>query len=471
MRRFVSLLLIITALCAVLFCMPAQATSGGYDSSHPENLNDVDINATAAILIEANTGMVVYEKNADAPMGPASTTKILTVYLGLLLGDLESTVTTTPSVLQLDEGSSVIPLAVGEEVNFRDLLYATMIKSGNDGANLIAETISGSIPAFVNLMNQYASSLGCINSHFANPSGLPNNEHYATARDLATIAREAMQDENFRDIAGKTSYTLPKDNIYRARSLSSIMADFVTNSESSAYYEYATGIKTGHTEAAGYCFVGSAEKNGVTFISVVLHGSSYATCWRDTRRLMEYGFSQYVSTSVSELYAMSPKFLEISKYALDDPGLGKLELILNKLDSSSDDRIITLNTRLDYLVSNFNDLVSIEYVHDPVAPIDAGEVIANLTYYPEVGEPIEYQLLASRSIPRRQIDVPSLDEIYFETQNDLNPFPRLTAEIVVGFGAFVALIAFIVIGIKRLLGFRSKKPRRRPIKPMSRYYR
>ena len=97
---------------------------------------------------------------------------------------------------------------------------------------------------------------------------------------------------------------------------------------------------------------------------------------------MEYGFSQYVSTSVSELYAMSPKFLEISKYALDDPGLGKLELILNKLDSSSDDRIITLNTRLDYLVSNFNDLVSIEYVHDPVAPIDAGEVIANLTYYP-----------------------------------------------------------------------------------------
>ena len=240
------------------------------------------------------------------------------------------------------------------------------------------------------------------------------------------------------------------------------MADFVTNSESSAYYEYATGIKTGHTEAAGYCFVGSAEKNGVTFISVVLHGSSYATCWRDTRRLMEYGFSQYVSTSVSELYAMSPKFLEISKYALDDPGLGKLELILNKLDSSSDDRIITLNTRLDYLVSNFNDLVSIEYVHDPVAPIDAGEVIANLTYYPEVGEPIEYQLLASRSIPRRQIDVPSLDEIYFETQNDLNPFPRLTAEIVVGFSAFVALIAFIVIGIKRLLGFRSKKPRRRP---------
>lgn len=472
MRTRLACLLSAVLLITALFCMPAQATNANYDSNHPENLNDVDINATAAILIEANTGMVVYEKNADARLYPASTTKVLTAYLGVLLGDMEQTVVTSPSCLQInDTDYSKIPLAAGEEINFKDLLYATMVKSGNEGANLIAETIGGTIDGFVDIMNQYAASLGCVNTHFANPHGLHNENHYTSARDLSTIAREAMQDATFRDIARTTSYVLPKDNVYRARTLTSRNAEFIGNSESSDYYPYAIGIKTGNTSAAGHCFVGAAEKNGVSFISVVLHGDSYRTCWRDTKRLMEYGFSQYVGTSVSELYAMNPKVLEISKYDLSDPGLGHLELVLNKLDSSLDDSIVTLNNRLDYLVSNFNDLVTLEYVHDPVAPIEAGEVMANLTYYPETGEPIEYQLLASRSIARRVLDFPSLDEIIMNSLNDDNPFPRFTVEILAFFLVVLALIVALVLGVKRLLGFRSKRPRHKPIKPMSRYYR
>ena len=219
--------------------------------------------------------------------------------------------------------------------------------------------------------------------------------------------------------------------------------------------------------------MGAAEKDGVTFISVVLRnsGANYHNCWRDTKRLMEYGFSQYVSVSVSELYAMQPKVLEISKYDLDDPGLGQLELSLNRLNAGSDETITTLRSRLDYLVSNFNDLVNIEYVHDPVAPINAGDLMATLTYYPDSGEPIEYELVASRSIAKRATDVPDLDDIIRDTENDPNPLPRFTVEIAAFLAGVVAVIWLAVRVVKRLLGFRSRKPRHKPIKPLGRYYR
>ncbi|MBQ7455009.1 MAG: D-alanyl-D-alanine carboxypeptidase [Clostridia bacterium] len=470
LKRLASLLLTVLLLSALL-CAPAQATSTGYDPEHPEVLSDVDLDADAAILIEVNTGMVVYEKNADARMFPASTTKILTVYLGILLGNLNQTVTTSATALQIDADSSVIPLAQGEQLNFEDLLYATMVKSGNDGANVIAESVAGSIDAFVALMNQYVESLGCVNTHFTNPNGLHNDAHYASVRDMATIAREAMQDDTFRKIASTTTYVLPKDNVYRERTLNSRMLEFFGDPEAKNYYPYANGIKTGNTTNAGHCFVGSAEKDGVWFISVVFRCSSYTACWRDTKKLMEYGFSQYVSTTVPQLYAMNPKVLEISSYDLNDPGRGQLELTLTKMDGTQDDTIVTLRSRLEYLSANFNDLVNIEYVHDPVAPIQAGEVMALLTYYPDAGEPIEYQLLASRTIGRRALDYPTLDEIISDSVNDENPFPRFSVEILMFFVAVIAVIVLLFVGIKRLLGFRSKRPRRKPIKPISRYYR
>lgn len=465
LKRFGCLLLVVLMLFVGTFPSACASSSSAYDSDHPENLNDNDLNASAAILIEASTGMVVYEKNADVRMYPASTTKILTTYLAILMGDLDQTVTTSASALQLEENASVIPLSEGEQLPLENLLYATMVKSGNDGANLIAETISGSITAFAETMNQYAASIGCTNTHFANPSGLHDENHYTTVRDMALIAREAIQDETFAKIASTITYALPRTNMHGSRRLDSKMSELFS------LYPEANGIKTGYTSKAGYCFVGSATRNGVTFISVVFKCSSYGECWSDTKRLMEYGFTQYVSTSVAELYAMNPKVLEISKYDLDDPQLGQLELSLNKLTDSSNDTIITLQSRLDYLSANFNDLVAIEYVHDPVAPIVAGEVMATLTYYPEEGEPIEYELVASRSIARRVLDYPSLDELIADTLNDPNPFPRFTVEIFLFIVAVIAVIWGLIKGIKHLMGFRSKKPRRKMVKPISRYYR
>jgi len=468
-RKLLCLLAVIWL--SVLFIMPATASSSDYDSNHPEKLNDADLNAQAAILVEKNTGMIVYEKNADKRMFPASTTKILTVHLGLLLGDLASTVTTSPTSLMLPSDSSKIPLAEGEQINFKDLLYATMVRSGNEGANLIAETISGSNAAFVDKMNQYAVSIGCKDTHFVNPHGLHDVNHYTTAYDMALIAREAMQNETFADIAASTTYELPKSNVYRARLLTCRTNEFFGDTQSTSYYQYANGIKTGFTDAAQYCFVGSAEKDGVEFISVVFYAGSYRQCWSDTKKLMEYGFTQYVNTSVSALYELSPKVLEIAKYDLEDENLGKLELLLNKLDSSADDSIVTMASRIDYLASNFNDLVTIEYTRDFVAPITAGEVMGVLTYFPEAGEPIEYQLIASRSIARRVLDVFSLDEIIAYSLNDENPFPRFTIEIFIMLALLCAFMCLLVRGLRHLFGFRSKKPRRKVIKPINRYYR
>ena len=149
-KRLVCLLLTVLML-AVCACPAALASSSDYDSNHPEKLNDTDLSASAAILIEVNSGMVVYEKNADVRMYPASTTKILTTYLALLMGNLDDVVTTSATALQLEEKASVIPLSEGEQLPLENLLYATMVKSGNDGANVIAETISGSIYAFAEI--------------------------------------------------------------------------------------------------------------------------------------------------------------------------------------------------------------------------------------------------------------------------------------------------------------------------------
>ena len=426
LKRLASLLLTATLLSA-LFCLPAQASE--YDAERPETLGAADLDADAAILIEMSSGMVVFEKNADARMYPASTTKILTVYLGVLLGDMRQTVTASASALRVTDDSSRIPLALGEQINFQDLLYATMVKSGNEGANLIAETVAGSADAFVSLMNQYAESLGCENTHFVNPSGLHSDAHYTTARDMAAIAREAMQDGTFRSIASTVTYVLPKDNKYGERTLTSRMRAFIGNPDAANYYPYAVGIKTGHTAKAGFCFVGAAEKDGVRFISVVFRCPSYASCWRDTKKLMEYGFSQYVSVPVRELYAMRPTVLEIAGCDPDDPEHGLLTLELAMPDNSRDDTLVVPGAALDGLAERFSGMISVEYARDPVAPVEAGEVIAVLTYYPEAGEPLEYPLIAARSVRQRAPKFPSLGEIVAVSLRDTNPLPRFLAEI------------------------------------------
>ncbi len=460
---------------AVFLCLfPLAQASGEYDPTQPETLAARNIRGEAAIAMEANTGEVLFEKNADELRPPASTTKVLTALLALTMAKPEDIVTVSAYAASLDpEQHSLIGLKEGEQLRMDDLIRATMVASGNDGAIAIAEHISGSEPAFVALMNEAAARYGCTRTHFANSHGFHDEYHLTTARDLAIIAREAVKLDSFREIALMTSFTLPETNLSKPRKLSSQARRLLNNSENNKfYYEYATGIKTGFTNAAGYCFVGSANKQGIPLITVVL-GTNSDGRWTDTKKLMEYGFTQYVSTSVQEVYALHPKILNISSYALDDPELGKLELDIRKMDPAADDSLVTRVSSADEQARLYNERTQIDFTRTLDAPISAGEVVGIMTYTPPGGqaEPVEYELVAARTVLRRASLAPSIEEIYAYSDADPNPLPRFTVE----FLAIALLPVFAVLVISQLifkLLTRKRKPKvKQRLTYKSRYYR
>lgn len=314
---------------------------------------------------------------------------------------------------------------------------------------------------------------GCTGTHFANANGLHDPNHYTTARDMAKIAQAAMQNETFRDIAKTYTYSLPASNLHSARVLTSSSRAFFNPSleENDAYYPYAIGIKTGFTNAAGHCFVGAAERDGVELISVVFYTTADGR-WTDTVKLMEYGFSQFVSMTPAELYAENPIMVETSGFSLDDEGYGRLELNVQARSGSREVSIVATKAEMESMARNLRQTVLIEYTRDFAAPIQAGEVMGTMTYYPtDGGSPVTYDLVASRTIARRENAPLSLEEIVEQVYADPNPFPPLSAELVVMIflpvgGVFVAIR--ILMRVFRRTGRHRKG---RVPRPRNRFYR
>ena len=453
--------------------LPADVTP--YDPAKPEELDEDQLYAKSAILIHAETGEVVFEKDADALMFPASTTKILTLLLALQYGNLDETVYLSDSAMYgIQSDDAVMDLEIGESIVFKDLLYGTFIRSANEGANLIAETVAGSQEGFVQMMNEAAAMYGCTSTHFMNPSGLQDSNHYSTARDMARLAQVAMQNETFRQIARTYTYTLPASNLHRSRVLTHSSRSFFNPSleENTAYYEYATGIKTGYTSAAGYCFVGSAEKNGIELISVVFYTTADGR-WSDTKKLMDYGFSQFVSMTPQQLYMENPITVETSGFPLDDPGYGRLELGVRAQAGSQGHFIVATKDEMANKVRNLRQTVVFEYTRDFSAPIVQGEVMGTMTYYPENGgSPVVYDLVASRSIERRADAPLSLEEIEALVYADPNPFPPLSVEFVLMLFLPVAGVFLAIRTLWRITHKgKGKKRKKASLKPQNRFYR
>ena len=464
-------LLMAVLFCLPLFSLPARAEED-YDKDRPEVLGEGHLTAPAAILIEADSGNVVFEKNADQVMYPASTTKILLVWLALTLGDPEQIITVSQEAVNLAEDESSAKLAAGEEVRLEDLCYAAMLPSGNDAANAIAEGLGGTRENFVSMMNDAARSLGCVSTHFVNPSGIHDDNHYTTARDLAIITRVAMQNPTIRQIVASDSHIMPRDNIYRSRTISN-RNHFVVKVEGkeSRYYPYSTGVKTGTTSAAGNCLVGSAEKDGISLISVVLGSTSDAARYTDSIRLMDYGFAQYISTSIGEIYLLNPRVVDVRGFDLEDPQVGRLTLRLQKTGGGSD-AIVTTREQLNYLAQNFSTFTITEFTRDFRAPIAEGETMGTLTYYPEADTPVTYDLVASRSIAAREQLAPSIEQIIANAENDPNPFPRLTFELVLLYGILPVVAAYAAVrAVKMLIQAVKKRIKVKTFKPTGRYYR
>ena len=441
-----------------------------YDPEHPEDLSPDQLYALSAILMTQDTGEVIFEKDPDTLRYPASMTKILTVLLGIKLVDNpEQTVVVSESALNIPADSSTMNLKAGEEIRFIDVLYGTMLLSANDGANVIAETVSGSIPAFVELMNQTAVALGCTNTHFVNAHGYHDDYHYSTARDMAVIAREAMSDETFRAIAGSTSYRIPKTNKQRARNLTTKSEYMLTGSEEKPnkyYYEYASGIKTGSHSHSGYCFAGSASKDGVDLVSVVMFTGKRAR-WADTIKLMNYGFSQYMCVTPDYFIKEYPFVIETSNYSTSDTMLGKVELTCSLKAGSEEIEIITTKSEVERMAANLKEYFDIDFTREFQAPITAGEVLGTLKYHAGGKESV-YELKAGRSVEQRE-DVPkTLEQIISETYADPNPFPPFGFDLaVILFGPPLLVIGLIVF----LVHHRRKKGARqmRAPRPVNRY--
>ncbi len=448
-----------------------------YDPEKPEELSPDQLYAKSAILIEATTGEVIMEKNADQIMYPASTTKILTVLLGIMMGDMNQTVTMTETAMVYEEGVSEIDLDVGETINFADLLYATMVRSGNEGANLIAETIAGDQYSFAQMMNEAAAMYGCTNTHFTNANGLHDDNHYTTARDMAKIAQAAMQNDMFQAIAGTYTYTLPRSNLRRSRLLTGASSNWLNKNQettedyTSTYYPYATGIKTGYHARAGYCYVGAAERDGVKLISVVFYTSNSGR-WSDSRKLMEYGFSQFVSMTPQELYNENPIVVDTSGFSLEDENLGRLELTIQPRADQRTVNIVATKAEMDAKARNLRQTVLVEYTRDFTAPITQGEIMGTLTYYPDDGgSAVVYDLVASRSILRRSNAPLTLEEIEHLVYSDPNPFPPLTLDILLLFMMPLFVVVAILLLLRRLFKRGRRYSRGRLPKAQNRHYR
>lgn len=254
-------------LCAALAALLLFLYSGGSASA-------VDTAAASAILIDAASGRVLYEENADEQRLIASITKIMTAYVALEHGDPGTVYTVGWE--DMAEGSSMY-LKPGEKITLEELLYGLMLASGNDAALAVARCVSGSVEDFVALMNETAKKLGMEHTSFANPNGLDHKEHYSTARDMAVLTAHAMEHEVFRRLVSTKSVTVGERVLTNHNKLLS-------------RYEGCVGVKTGYTKAAGRTLVSAAERNGQRLIAVTL---SDGNDWQDHTMLLDYGFSCY----------------------------------------------------------------------------------------------------------------------------------------------------------------------------------
>ena len=253
-----------------------------------ESKAEVSLSATSAILIEADSGRVLYEQNAFEQLPMASTTKIMTAILAIENCDLDENVVVGENASGV-EGSSIW-LSVGENMSLSDMLFGLMLASGNDAAVAIAEHVAGSVDDFVIMMNQKAEEIGAYNTHYANPNGLPADDHYTTAYDLALISAYAMQNDYFCEIV-KTQY---KTITWEGHEWDRV----VKNKNKILWnYEGGNGIKTGYTDDAGRCLCSAAERDGMQLIAVVLNAPDMFT---DCMSMLDYGFENYSNQLIIE---------------------------------------------------------------------------------------------------------------------------------------------------------------------------
>lgn len=389
--RIASLFICIAAILTLLAPQAAAA--------EPEQ-----VAAGSAILIEPNSGTVLYEYNANTEVMPASTTKIMTALLVIEAAQkgqisLDDEVMATQSIIDgvMYDASKVSPyIADGEVMTVRSYLYAVLLSSDCVACDILGNYISGSVEGFVELMNTRARELGCTNTLFLNAHGYPVDGHYSTAADLARIAAEAIKYETFTEIFGTIKYQLPATNLNSARKLYNTNwllwdPEQITSIYCKYYYEYATGGKTGSSNKSGHCLVSTAEKDGMELICVVTgceianpsEGEWQNMSFIESAKLFEWGFNNFTHV-VAVAKGSTQAKVSVRKSDIDEMGLVAAESLQ-----------LTIPTGTEALVST----EAVVYEKAVRAPVSAGDVMGEVkvSYNGELVGTVK--LIASREIP------------------------------------------------------------------------
>ena len=349
MKRVVCFIAIF-CIFALSFCVKALSTS-----------------AKSAILINADTGEVIYSQNANEKLPMASTTKIMTALLLCEEGNMEKGITVTPQMVKV-EGTSM-GLLGGDKVTYKALLYGMLLASGNDAANVTAYALGGTIDGFVNMMNQRAKELGLNNTHFETPSGLDGDEHYTTAEDLANLARVCMDNPLFKEAASTKAITLEYGNPPYRRTLTN-------HNKLLKIFEGAVGVKTGFTKKAGRCLVSCAEREGKRVIAVTLKDPND---WEDHINLLNYGLEKVKTTVITpEKTDFSISVISSQNQSVE---VKIEEYTVSSLDTSGFSCEVNLPTFL-------------------YAPVKEGDVIGSVVYYKNKTQIARRDIKASQNIEK-----------------------------------------------------------------------
>ena len=355
-----------------------------------ENLS---INAKASLIVEVNSGKIIHENNAKTKNYPASVTKILTAIIVLENCELDDIATVSENAISnIPSDYVVAPLFVGEKMKIEDLLYALLLKSSNDAAYVLAEHVGGSVEGFSDMMNKKAEELGCVNSHFVNPNGIHDNNHYTTAYDMYLIAKYAMENEKFAKIVSTYEYTLPATNKYSKNDRVMKSTNYFVNPNSKYYDKNVKGIKTGTTLEAGNCLITDTTKNGFDVITVVLGAETSDSKFSETRRMINYMFDNYTFTELHKKGDLI-KNIEVEKATEETKNLNLIISdninVMNNIetDVNAIEPEIVLNENISAPINKGQELGTIKYTVDGIeyeAKLVAENDVVRKLYYEEI---------------------------------------------------------------------------------------
>ena len=355
--------------------------------------NDLNVDAKASLIIEENSGKVIYDDNSNIQNYPASVTKILTAILTLENCELTDKVTVSKNAISnIPSGYVIAPLFVGEQMSVEDLLYALMLKSANDAAYVLAEHVGGTVEGFSEMMNKKAEELGCKNSHFVNPNGIHNSNHYTTAYDMYLIARYAMKNEEFVKIVSTYQHALSATNKYSKNDRIMKNTNAFVNPSSRYYDENVKGIKTGTTLQAGNCLITSTSKNGFDVITVILGAKTSESKFSETKKMFNYVFDNYEFTQIHKKGDVI-KNIEVEKATKETKSLNlvisdDIKAINNiKIKAEEIEPEISLNDEIIAPISKGQELGTIKYTVDGLeynAKLLAENDVIKKTYYVEI---------------------------------------------------------------------------------------